>query len=540
MKAVHWVRGRQEERELAFWLSLVAYEHNDHSINNRVYLLYLILFFSAWIFAVLLFFAGGGALILQWIDPADPVRAAIFLEVLLLGVWGVYGFWQALRRSPIIFSEQDETLLCHTPLNRCHVVIRWLLMPWLKSALPFWLAAVTLGFSVAEAVLPGAMSASRILEYIMYGLRAWLVILPIHSALFSLHWVVGVIRLQKDHRRRGLAWMVMPPVLAFFVFLVFCAFNPASIIFPLGSRLPDAILFPFQTAFSGGNVFIAWIAGSLFVLAALAVLYQVSGSLSLSRAAQETRQADMLHTAQRYGFSAISADIQTRQRLGVTRKPTRLPVLSGAGALLWKDIVQFERSFQLSSLFIWGQIFVLMLGLSFLSQPGSYALLIAVWVILTGQASAARLRSDLANYVLTRQLPVSRRHFLLYEAALTCLLTILISLTGLAAGSIIFSTPLTPIAALIPGIIASTASLAAFDVIRQSHDHLLMNGSVPQVSAGGVILGVIAAGIPILIQVLLPGPVGLILSILLSLVSAWLAFNLAVMTFRVLDTARQG
>ncbi len=538
MKAVHWVRGRQEERELAFWLSLVAYEHRDHSFNNRVYLLYLILFFGAWTFAVL-FFASGGALILQWIDPADPVRAAVFLEVLLLGLWGVYGFWQALRRSPIVFSEQDETLLCHTPLNRRHVTMRWILMPWLKSALPFWLAAVTLGFSVAEAVLPGAMTTSRILEYIMYGLRAWLVILPIHSTLFSLHWVVGVIRLQKDHRRRGLAWVVMPVVLAIFILLAYCAFNPASLIFPLGSCLPAAVLFPFQTAFSGGRVSVAWLAGSLFALAALSGLYRVSGSLSLSRAAQETRQAEMLHTAQRYGFTAISADIQTRQRLGVTRKPTRLPAISGAGALFWKDILQFQRSFQLSALFIWGQIFVLMLGLSFLSQPGSYALLIAVWVILTGQASAARLRSDLANYVLTRQMPVSRRYFLLYEAALTCLLTILISLAGLAAGSIIFNTPLTPIAALIPGIIASTASLAVFDVIRQSRDHLLMNGSVPQVSAGGVILGVIAAGIPILIQVLLPGPVGLILSVLLSLALAWLAFNLAVMTFRVLDTARQ-
>lgn len=540
MKAVHWVRARQEERELAYWLSLVAYEHRDRSFNNRVYLLYLILFFGAWIFAVLLFFASGGVLFLQWMDLTDPVRAAVFLEVLLLSLWGVYGFWQALRRSPIVFSEQDETLLCQTPINRRHVAIRWLLMPWLKSALPFWLAAVTLGFSVAEAALPGAMSASRIPEYVMYGLHAWLVILPIHGALFFLQWAVGVIRLQKDHRRRGLAWLVMPVVMVFFVLLAYCAFNPVSILFPPHSGLPAALLFPFQTAFSGDSVTAATLAGSLFALAALAMLYRVSGSLSLSRAAQETRLTEMLNSAQRYGFAAISADIQTRQRLGVMRKPTRLPAISGAGALVWKDIVQFERSFQLSSLFIWGQIFVLMLGLSFLSQPGSYALLIAVWVILTGQTSAARLRSDLANYVLTRQLPVSHRHFLLYETALTCLLAILISLAGLAAGSIIFSTPLTPIVVLIPGMIATTAGLAVFDVIRQSRDHLLMNGSVPQVSAGGMILGVIAAGVPILIQVLLPGPVGLILSILLSLGLAWLAFNLAVTTFRVLAAARQG
>lgn len=535
MNAAHWVRARQEERELVYWLSLVAYEHHDHSFANRVYLLYLTLFFGSWVFAVLIFFAGGGAMLLQLIHPTDPVSAAVFLEVLLLGLWGIYGFWQALRRSPIVFSEQDETLLCQTPLNRRHVALRWLLMPWLKSALPFWLAAVALGFSVAEAALPGAMSASRIPEYAMYGLRAWLMIIPIHLALFSLQWAVGILHLQKDHERRWLAWTIMPVVIAFFAALSYFAFNPASPALHPWSDLPAALLFPFQTAFSGGRVSIAWLTSSLFALAALGLMYGVSGTLSLSRAVQETRQLETLHAAQRYGLSAYSANIQSRQRLGVMRKPTRLPAVLGAGSLVWKDVLQSLRALRLSSAFVWFQIFLLMLGMSFLTQPGSSALLVAFWVIQIGQVSVVRIRSDLACWPLVRQLPIPRKHFLLLELGPVCILALLVSLAGLAAGSIIFNKPLTPMVSLMPGTVAAVAGMAIFDVIRRSRGHLLLNESVPELSSGGILLGAIVAGVPILIQFLLPGPAGIALSILLSLGFALLAFNLAVHSFRSMD-----
>ena len=39
MRAIHWLRSRQESRKLAYWLSLVAYDRGDRSLSNRIYLL---------------------------------------------------------------------------------------------------------------------------------------------------------------------------------------------------------------------------------------------------------------------------------------------------------------------------------------------------------------------------------------------------------------------------------------------------------------------------------------------------------------------
>ncbi len=61
MQAVHWLRSRQEERELIYWLSIASYDVRDRSVNNRIYLLYLIVFFSIWIFMTLTLFASAGA-----------------------------------------------------------------------------------------------------------------------------------------------------------------------------------------------------------------------------------------------------------------------------------------------------------------------------------------------------------------------------------------------------------------------------------------------------------------------------------------------
>jgi hypothetical protein len=137
MQAVHWLRSLQEELELTYWLAIVSYKRHDHSISNRIYLLYLIIFFSIWIFVTLTFFASGGELLLRLINSDDPIQAAIFLETLLLGTWSIFGLWQSCKRSPVSFSEQDALLICQMPVSRRKVTMRWFLMPWLKNAILF-------------------------------------------------------------------------------------------------------------------------------------------------------------------------------------------------------------------------------------------------------------------------------------------------------------------------------------------------------------------------------------------------------------------
>lgn len=537
MRAVHWVRSRQEERELTFWLSIVAYDRRDHSLNNRIYLLYLILFFSVWFFVVLTFFASGGALILPLLNPLNPVRAALFLEVFLLGVWSGFSFWRSTRRSPVVFSEQDEVLVCQTPVSRRHLTLRWILMPWVKSAVPFWLAAIVLGFSVAEITMPGAIIANRIFEYAGYGLRAWEVVIPIHLALFALQWALGIARLQKDQERPWLGWLVIPTIIAFYAFLLILTFNPNPGVLIPWTRIALVITSPLQAGFEPGNLLLSLLSGGLFALTALGIMVYCADAFSLSRAAQETSAVDLLEAAQRFGFTAYARQLQDQHRLGVNHAPSRLPVFSGGGILVWKDLLQSQRLFRLSSTFIWFRIFLLMLGFAFLPDPGSRVLVIGFWVFQLGQAVVVRIRGDLSLWPLIRQVPISHKKFLLFNLLPAFLLSLLVSEAGLVMGSAIFKAPIGPLAILLPGMAASVAGMAAFDVIRQSRSHLLLVGSVPEVSVVGIILGLVCAAVPLLIGNFIPGIIGLILSTLSSLGLGVLAFYLASRSYQNLDAS---
>jgi len=537
MQAVHWLRTRQEEYELSYWLSFVAYDQRDRSFNNRIYLLYIILFFSVWIFVVLTFFASAGSIILRLVNPLNPIRAALFLETLLLGVWSLVAFWFSLRRSPVVFSEQDEVLICQTPISRSFVTLRWILMPWVKSGILFWLAAIILGFSVAETSMPGVITANRILEYAGYGLRAWVVVIPVHLTLFALQWAVGILRLQKDKERQGLAWLVIPAALALFSFLWIFTFGADSAARMPWSQIVSGITYPVLAGFGQGNIFISLLTSGLFAIAALGVMVWSSRTFSLSRAAQETREVDTLEAASRYGFTDYARQLQDQRRLGVNRAPTRLPAFDGAGILIWKDLLQSQRSFHLSSAFIWVQLFLLLLGFAFLPDLGSRALVIGFWVIQLGQGSVIRLRGDLALWALTRQLPFALKDFLLFNQIPAYLLSLLISEAGLVMGSAIAKTPMDGMAILLPGIAASVAGLAAFDVIRQARSNMLIAGYVPEVSAAGIMLGLVATAIPLLIRSFIPGIIGLFLSTLMSLGIGVLAVNLAYRAYHHMDAS---
>lgn len=533
MNPVHWIRSRQEERELAYWLSFVAYDSRDRSFNNRLYFVYLVVFFTIWTFVTLALFAGGLATFLKTLSPADPARAAIFLEILLLGLWGVFSLRKACQRSPIVFSEEDATLICQTPVSRRQVTMRWFLMPWFKNAVPFWLIAVGLGFAFAEISLTGIIDATRIPEYTGYGLRSWVALLPVHLALFLIIWIVGVYRLQKSIERGWLAWLAIP--IALVVFYALLAVSRMSD--PAWDSLRQVLILPFLSGFGKANLVIGLVAGGCAVIGTLAVLYWESETLSLSRAAQETQELDTISTAQRYGFTSYAQELQARRRVGTNRVSSRLPGRPGAAALIWKDIIQSQRAFRLSDVLPWILIFGAMFSLPFLPDLGSRALAVAVWVIQMGKVLAGRVRSDLAHWSLVRQLPIAHGKLVISDLSLAYVLGTSVSLAGLVLGSMILRSPFSPVAVILPGIVAAVAGMAAFDVMRRSRSNLLLNGTVPEVSAGGIILGVLFAFIPLLVSALLPGGMGFLLSIPISWLLGILALTLAVRSYRNIDDA---
>ncbi len=531
MRAVHWLRTQQEAHELRYWLSYLAYDYRDRSFSNRIYLLYLILFFSVWIFVTLTLFASGGSAFLRVLNPADPARAATLLEVFLLAIWSIYTFWESTKRSPLVFSEEDAALICQMPVSRPHVTMRWFLMPWLESAIPFWLIAITLGFSIAEITMPGAMNASRIFEYAGYGLRAWFAAIPIHLALFSMRWVMGVYRLQKDIERPWLTWLAIPVWVIFFSLLLIPLAVSAPALIPWND-IAKWVLYPIQAGFGKGELLISLLASLLFAFAVLGMIYRVSRTLSLSRAAQETREVEEIHSASRYGFTTYAEQLKAQHRLEGERKPFNLPAPPGAGILIWKDILQSQRSFRLSTLFVWFAMFGVMLTFSYLPDLSSRAFAIAIWVIQIGQVSVIRIRSDLACWWLIRQLPISYKKFLLFELSPVFLLSVIMSLTGLILGAVLFKLPVDGLVILVPGIVAGVVGMANYQVFKRSRCDLLIIGSVPALRAEGVFYGLILAIVPFLIQSLISGYIGFVSSILLSLVFGMAAFDLVVRSYR--------
>ncbi len=534
MKAIHWLRSRQEEREFAYWLSLVSYEKSDHSFHNRIYLLYLILFFSVWVFVTLTFFASGGVILFEMLSPENPVQAALLVKMILLALWSLYSTWKAIRRCPVLFTEEDGLLISQTPLSRAGIILRWLWMPWLKSAVPFWIVVVTLGFSLAEVTIPGAMGANRIFEYMGFGICAWLGIIPVHLVLFGLHWLLGVVRLSTSINSRRWLWFAVPILASFYGILIF-SIGGSTI--PSVGKIFDFILISLSIGYVAVFNWLVWMTSWIVAFLVLVILYRASKNFSLSRAIQETGRLEMINTASRYGFTRLVEQEKTQQRLGVEKKPTRLPDISGPGVLIWKDILQTKRTFQITGLLTWLQIFGYLFVIPFLPDFGSRGVVITLWIIQLAQISVKRIRSDLAVWPLIRQLPISYKKFLINDLEFTYLLAVLISLGGILLGGVVFGMQLPGLAWLVPGMVAAISCAAVFDVIRRSRSGLLLNGSVPELSAGGILMGILFAGIPMLIYVLVPGIVGMLLAFLLSWGMGFLALQLAAYAYRNIDHA---
>ena len=531
MKAIHWVRSRQEERELAFWLSIVSFDHRDHSFTNRIYFLYLILFFSVWVFVTLTFFASGGSILLSFINPGVPISAAMTIETLIIGIWNTISLRQSLKRSPVIFSEQDATLICQMPVNPRFVTLRWLLLPWLKSVIPISLLAIMLGFSLAEIALPGS-GVSHLPEYAGYGFRALLAIVPIHLGLFVMQWVVGIYGMQKSHQRRWLAGLFVILSILITLFLLRLSQNMENAAQIPWNNLAMLILYPLQAGFGLGDVWVTLPISISISVIVLGFLYLVSGKFLLSQAAEETHALHTLNSALQFGFTSLGQQLKTKQKLGITRSPTRLPALVGEKVLIWKDILQSQRSFEILSLTNWVTILGLMISISFLSDLSSRALLFTIWVITTGKVSVKRLRSDLSCWVLVRQFPFSHKEFIIHDLFMSFFLTWILSLAGLGIGAVLSGNPVSSLAFLIPGVTAGVAGMAASDVIRRSRSDLLVDGLVPEIGAGGIILGLLFTGIPLSVHALFSGILWFSLSFLLSILLGIGAFYIASTAYR--------
>ncbi len=205
--------------------------------------------------------------------------------------------------------------------------------------------------------------------------------------------------------------------------------------------------------------------------------------------------------------------------------------------LLWKNLVQSSRTFGVGKLFGWLQIFLLFLVIPILPDYGSRGIVLIYWIFQLGQIAVKRIRNDLALWPLIRQLPIKASHLLVYDLAGSYLLAVAVSMSGYLIGEVFSGVAIAGFVLLIPGLIAAVYFMAVFDVIRRSKSALLLNGTVPELSAGGILLGIVFAGIPLVLFTIISNLWGMGLSILISIGAAFLAFRMAEYAYRNIDHA---
>ena len=87
LEAVWLLRKKRTIAHLEYWLTIVGYNPKKHAFDSRIYMIYVIIFFSVWIFAVLTLFAGFAGSLLRLLPFASPLVSAVAVgAVVVLGL----------------------------------------------------------------------------------------------------------------------------------------------------------------------------------------------------------------------------------------------------------------------------------------------------------------------------------------------------------------------------------------------------------------------------------------------------------------------
>lgn len=542
ISAVWLVRSHQIAGDLRYWLTYIGYDKRDHSLTHKIYLGYATLFFSAWGFATLALMASfvGGLVValgagLTAIVPGSTVAHAAggVLGLALLG-WWLYTGYRAGRASPMTFTEDDAALICQTPVSRPAVSLLWLLGEWIKRAPIFWALTVTLAFALQDASLGSEVSVEYVPFYVIFGLRALSVMLPLQWGLMALAWAWGVLRLERDRVRRF--WWLGPLALAVALLVVLVSSGGLLAGFYVGPA--GIFLAPLTLPLAAGYGLAAWGAGlaagvAWGVLGSLG-LGLASRQLNLGRAAQESTGRAAGEAAAQAGNAQAAADIALRQRLGVGHAPTRLPIWSGWPGLAWKALVGWGRRGVWSLLGPLAMIFFATLAIALSPDWGTRVWAIFAWLVAVEQFAAGPLVGDLRLWATFRGLPVTARQALAGEMVLPWGLVMVNSLLALGAGLAL--APLLPwsgelpgwVVFLLPGAAAACGLAAAVDVLRSARSSRLFTGQAPLPgTTGALIAGVVCGLAALAVQLSGGGAFGYLLGGMVLAGATWLLMEIA-------------
>lgn len=490
-QAVWLIRSRKLAAQLEFWLVAVGYNRQKHAFDSKIYLVYLVVFFSAWVFAVLALLADAGVWVLQAVplgaplEEATAVALAVWVAVFLIELYG------ALKRSPFIFSEADATLLCMTPVDRRFVALAWFASEWLVRGLVFGAGTVVLGYALLETQMGRALTPTDLPRYLLAGVRMVAISLPLHLAAQALAWASGAWRLSQQGERRGLRWVA--PVLAVGLAAAWVLSAPVK-----GSLFPAwgwALAFPLRAGL-GAAPFLAGLGAALLAAGVgVVVLWNAARGMSLGRGAHETRGQEALQAAILLGAKDVVQEITQRERLGAGRKPAKLPAGPGPWAQVWKNAVQGLRSIGLEQVAPWVSIPFVGLAVFQFSEWGVRGWMVVLWVLFVGGRALPALRKDLSRWWLLHQFPYGAEERIGLNLGLPLVGMALAGGATLAAASWLgVALPAAAGWLYFPGAVGA-ALAGVVDILLQCRAGSLLAGSVPDQSLVTVLLGVLPVGV---------------------------------------------
>jgi hypothetical protein len=427
------------------------------------------------------------------------------IGTLLFVLWCLYLIYKATIRSPLIFSKEDAYLLCQTPADRRFITLTWFFGEWFSKIVFISGAAAIFGFALLEIDLNHGIRMLTFGNLAVAALKPLGIIIPIQLGLIAAAWVVGVYRLRGDTERI----MVMRSlrVLALIIggsFLVVSIGNilAPSFFIPFQPFL-EFLSFPLVTAFFGDSWWMGLVVSIGLMIICLTVLWQISDKVNLSRAAQETHHFQ----AQRVALKLVNFDLINEmndgKRLGSMHIPSKIPALSGAWMLTWKDIIHSLRTLTILRIWSWLTILFLMFSMivvGVLLKDGYFLFpLIFYCTINISKKTTSRFRKDLGNWWLLRSLPLPPRRIVLHGIVLPVFVTIFLTWFALWISSSL-GLSINPIIVIsVPFVVAGISFSAIFDILLQSNSNMLLEGRPPDFGLVGLILSFICIGIPTLI-----------------------------------------
>jgi hypothetical protein len=286
VNAVWMIRSHQILHKMRFWIAIIGYDPRDRSTSQRIYLVYVIIFFSLWGFAMAALSAEPMVWVLTRFKGYSPIQIAIIISITILILDFLLRSYRYSKYSPFKFSKEDAALICQTPVDRRQVALAWLFGDWIPAGIIYFAYGVIISFACQQLLAVEGINWPQLPYYILMGLRLASILLALSLAYMATAYIIGALRLRRD---KDVLHLRLIPIGIGAGLLIFVIFTPSG----LGIVLWPT-LYPLEAGFNTEVWVIGFVLAIFLATLSLLVLYLITPELNLSRAAQETSSSKEL------------------------------------------------------------------------------------------------------------------------------------------------------------------------------------------------------------------------------------------------------